>query len=92
MKRDELAFDRTLLANERTFMSYVRTALNILAISFTFIKFFQAPLFTYVGYALLPTAAATVFLGYNKYARTKNSIAKQRKKFDQEHSPQPDIV
>ncbi len=37
--RDHLAIDRTAMANERTFLAYVRTALALLVIGVTFPHF-----------------------------------------------------
>lgn len=39
--RDHLAVDRTMLANETSFMSYVRTSLTLIAVGATVIKFFN---------------------------------------------------
>ncbi len=38
--RDHLAYDRTVLANERTLLSYIRTAIALLAAGGTLIKIF----------------------------------------------------
>lgn len=42
---DYLAVDRTILANERTFLSYIRTAFMFLGTGITFAKFFHEDIF-----------------------------------------------
>jgi putative membrane protein len=65
---DQLAAIRSFLANERTFLSYQRTALTVLVGGFSLIKFFQDyPWIQYVGYALIPFSVAFVIVGLIRY-------------------------
>lgn len=54
--RDHLALDRTVLANERTFLSYIRTALALVVVGATLLHFSQDSLLKVV-------AATAIFLG-----------------------------
>lgn len=43
--RDQLAMDRTILSNERTFLAYTWTALSIVVVGASFIKFLETRVF-----------------------------------------------
>jgi putative membrane protein len=56
--RDWLALDRTVLANERTFLAYGRTAIGLMLGGLTLIKLFHSPFaiasgWGFVGFALV---------------------------------------
>ena len=73
--RDLLALDRTTLANERTFLSYVRTALGLAAAGGVLIKL--APgnsLMLILGFLLLPISIATLAHGYKRFLRTRKAL------------------
>jgi len=53
--RDYLADYRTDLANKRTFLSYIRTALAVFAAGLALMKFFGHYLIVGLGVLLLPT-------------------------------------
>ncbi len=66
--RDYLAVDRTMLANEASFMSYIRTALTLIAAGATLIKFFDGnPLFQVLGWAFVAIGGWLVMHGYNRF-------------------------
>jgi putative membrane protein len=72
--RGHLAAVRSILANERTFLAYQRTALTQLALSATFIRFFDHPALTVVGWLLLPGSCLTIVLGVVRYRRMRDRI------------------
>ena len=72
--RDYLAADRTVLTNERTFLSYVRTALAFAAGGVTLIHFFDALAAKATGYVLLPLAAATLVIGVQRYLHYRRRL------------------
>jgi putative membrane protein len=61
MDRDELGLIRTHLANERTLLAYVRTALTFAAAGAGMIHFFPSSLLRYAGW-LLASAAGLIFV------------------------------
>lgn len=68
--RDYLAVDRTLLANETSFMSYVRTSLTLIAAGATLVKFFDGnPIFQVLGWAFVAIGGWLVVHGYNRYSK-----------------------
>jgi putative membrane protein len=71
---DHLAAARTILANERTFLSYQRTALAQFAAGVSLIEFFDGPFLVTLGVALLPVAAVTAVLGVARYRRMRALI------------------
>lgn len=75
--RDHLALDRTRLANERTFLAYVRTAIMLLVSGVTIIKLFGAEqrLLLALGYALVPAGLITVVFGFARFRQFNRRIA-----------------
>ncbi len=71
---DQLAAARSILSNERTFLSYQRTALTLFIAGFTFIKFFEGIIYQMIGILFLPAAILTIALGVYRYLRMRNLI------------------
>lgn len=65
--RDYLAVDRTLMANETSFMSYVRTALTLIAAGASLIKFFTEPTMQALGWAFIVVGGWLAIHGYNRF-------------------------
>ena len=76
--RDHLAVDRTALANERTFLAYARTALTLFLAGVTFIKFFDTPALTILGWAFLPLGVGTFAFGLYRFRSLSVRIKKTR--------------
>lgn len=73
-QRGHLAAVRSVLANERTFLAYQRTAVTTLAAAASFIKFFDNPLLELLGWLLLPVSVITAGLGALRYRRMRGRI------------------
>lgn len=71
---EHLAAARSILANERTFLAYQRTALTELAVAATFIRFFDHPTLTVVGWVLVPASLVTMAMGIVRYRRMRTLI------------------
>jgi len=71
---EHLAAARSILANERTFLAYQRTALTELAVAATFIHFFDHPTLTVIGWVLVPASLVTIALGVARYKRMRRLI------------------
>ncbi len=65
--RDYLAIDRTILANETSYMSYIRTALTLIAAGATLIKFFNSEYTQALGWAFVGIGGWLAFHGYRRY-------------------------
>lgn len=71
---DQLATVRSILANERTFLSYQRTALTLAAVGFSLIKFFDSLWSDITGWIFLVFAVITIILGVLRYRRIRDLI------------------
>jgi len=72
--RDYLAIDRTILANERTFLAYLRSALTVFIAGVTFIKFFDNLLIEIVGWFFVPIGILTFIIGTNRFQKFKKQM------------------
>lgn len=77
--RDHLAVDRTILANERTFLAFIRTALTLFIGGISFIKFFDLFLLKVIGWVFVPLGILILLIGIKKYFRIKKDL--QRLKY-----------
>ncbi len=73
--RDYLAADRTALANERTFMSYLRTALAFVIGGASAIHFLGGVEVEVAGAALIVAGAVTFTVGMWRYLLYRRRIA-----------------
>jgi putative membrane protein len=69
--RDFLAIDRTILANQSTFLAYLRTALTLFVAGVTFVKFFDTLIVVVIGWTFIPVGVATFFVGLVRYNRIR---------------------
>lgn len=67
---DYLAIDRTVLANERTLLSYTRTALTQVVMGASAMKFFDSTLMVVIGILFCVSGAATLIVGTRRYRYT----------------------
>ncbi|MEI6222216.1 MAG: DUF202 domain-containing protein [bacterium] len=72
--RDQLAIDRTILANERTLLSYYGTGITLLVSSITLIKFFEFLLIEIAGFCLIPLSLLCMIVGYKRYVTMRSQI------------------
>ncbi|HMP04810.1 MAG TPA: DUF202 domain-containing protein [Lacipirellulaceae bacterium] len=73
--RDHLAVVRTRLANERTVLAYVRTAVMLIVAGATAIKLFgDAPLAVYSGWTFVAAGLATAGLGARRFAAVRRAL------------------
>jgi putative membrane protein len=64
---DRDAVIRTVLANQRTFLAYIRTALTLFVAGVTFVKFFESLVVVIIGWIFIPLGVATFFVGLWRY-------------------------
>ena len=70
----ELASARTVMANERSLLAFVRTALGCLLGGAGLFKFFGHPVYEIVGILLILFSSALLFVGIRKYRTIKKLI------------------
>jgi putative membrane protein len=76
---DELAVERTNLANERTFLSYFRTGMALLAGGLTILRLELLSQLSTWGYLFLGLAPVVLGVGVWRYLSVKKRIGKQRR-------------
>jgi len=82
--RDELAIDRTILANERTVLAYLRGAISLILVGITFVHFFETGLLGYVGLACVPFGVVVGIFGYVRYRKMDKAIRDVRRSLNQQ--------
>lgn len=80
MNKDELGLARTHLANERTFLAYVRTSLAFWAAGAGMIHFFPSRIMNYTGWFLLVAGAVISIMGAVRFVAMKRHIGQAREK------------
>ena len=79
--RDHLVFDRTALANERTLLAYLRTAVMVFATGFTLFKIFADSLAIKTAGLVSVGASLLVFIvGLANFFRLRGRLKKIYKK------------
>ena len=76
--RDELAIDRTLLANERTLLAYLRSGVALLIAGATIMHFAAEGWFWGMGLACVPLGIGNVIIGVIRYRRMHKAISGAR--------------
>ena len=67
---------RTILANERTLLAYVRTSIMLAFSGITALKLFPAdPVFLIMGIILIPLSGAVGLFGYLHFRRVHTRIS-----------------
>ncbi|MEM4657868.1 MAG: DUF202 domain-containing protein [Candidatus Methanosuratincola sp.] len=72
--RDRLSVNRTILANERTLLSYIRTALAMFAAGAFAVRFFDALYVQAVGGMLVLAGGVTLLVGLRRYRKMRELI------------------
>lgn len=72
--RDLLAADRTELANETTFLAYVRTSFALLLAGVSLWQFFKSNLGLVAGAFFLVSSALLLLVGYRRYRAMEEKV------------------
>ena len=90
--RDYLASERTMMSVDRTFLSYIRTALTLFIAGISFIKFFNTFAMQAIGWALIPIALFTFILGVHRSMEMTGLINSRAKENGYKVGSHPSIV
>lgn len=71
---EQLNAATTILANERTLLSYIRTALALFIAGLTFVRFFDNRIIEIIGWVFIPLGLINLVLGIVRYRATRNHI------------------
>ena len=72
--RDFLALDRTVLANERTLLSYIRSFIGSFSAGIAMIKLFDSLLTNVLGYIFVIVSPFFVIIGVIRYIQISKRI------------------
>ncbi|MCP3967555.1 MAG: DUF202 domain-containing protein [Lentisphaerae bacterium] len=72
--RDHLALDRTILANERTFLAYLRTAVGFAAGGITLLKVFDSFWWQLSGWTAVGASLFIIILGIIRANKMKRIL------------------
>lgn len=75
--RDILAIDRTRLANERTLLAYIRTAIAIAVVGASLIKFFDSKTAGISGAVFIAAAAVMLFVGILRFRHVQRDLTRR---------------
>jgi len=81
--RDYLALDRTILANRRTLLSYLRTSIGLIAGGVEMVKLLTDAVTNIIGYAFIIASIPILIVGlieFFKMRRALTSIVKSEEK------------
>ena len=71
---DRLAFNRTKLANERTMLAYIRTAIGSGGAGMALFKLIEIPDAKYIGIALVAAAPVILVIGILRFIRMNKKV------------------
>jgi putative membrane protein len=71
---DHLAIDRTDMANQRTFLAFLRTGLAIAVLGITFLELLNTRWSAILGYVCIASGGGMVLLGALQYRRMKHRL------------------
>lgn len=72
---DRLALDRTELANERTLLAYLRTALALAVVGASCLQFLDRLIFHAAGWAFLAAGGVTAAAGVRRFLAVRRRLA-----------------
>ncbi|MFD2513835.1 YidH family protein [Pontibacter locisalis] len=80
--RDQMAMQRTIFANERTLMAYLRTSITIIAGGFAAVKFSDDLYLELIGATLLPIGAILAIYSFLRYRKKQRLIEGHHKSIE----------
>ena len=75
--QSELAMERTRMANRRTLLAYIRSAVGFIVAGAGLLKFIQDPIWIYIGIICIILAPITIIAGIIDYRRVNKLIEKE---------------
>ena len=72
--RDQLALDRTELANRRTWLASARTSLAMFICGVSFVQFFDAEWLGVLGWGFVALSLPLLTIGYRGYVQEREQL------------------
>ncbi|SIT89963.1 putative membrane protein [Pontibacter indicus] len=79
--RDDMAVQRTIFANERTLMAYLRTAIALVAGGFAAIKLSHHVYMEFIGLTLMPLGVLMAVYSFVRYLNKQKLIRRHQQSF-----------
>lgn len=73
-KKHHWSFHLTTLANERTFLAYIRTSLTLFVAGVSFVEFFTYPIVVKIGLVFVVFGIITFLIGLFRFLKTRSHI------------------
>ncbi len=73
--RDYLALDRTILANRRTLLSYIRTFIGLFGGGIGLVELLDKTIIMVIGYTSIALSFPILMIGFVEYVKTKKSLS-----------------
>ncbi len=86
--RDYLAVDRTIMANETSFLAYIRTALTLVVVGASLLKFFSSTGTHILGWVFIVLALLIMVHGAIQYKEMDEFLQKLTGRLEQEQAKQ----
>ena len=81
MVRKPFLYERTALANERTLLAYIRTALTLFVVGVTFLHFLDGrPSIHFFGWFFIILAVCLLSIGLWRFTKVKRMIQSSEKR------------
>ena len=81
--RDQMALQRTIFANERTLMAYLRTSIALIGGGFAAVKLSQHVYMEVIGILLMLAGVALALYSFYRYLQKQKLIQRQRQDYAQ---------
>ena len=75
---ERLAAERNSLANERTLLAYIRTALTLIVSGTGFAKYLDSPVLRVVFLAFIPMGILVLVIGGRQFWKQRNMLRQYR--------------
>jgi putative membrane protein len=77
--QQDLALQRTRLANERTLLAYVRTFMGFLGLGIALIAVFDSTISSTLGGASIAAGAFVMVIGVNSHTRNRSALVEDER-------------
>jgi putative membrane protein len=77
--QQDLAVQRTWLANERTLLAYVRTFMGFVGLGVALIALFATQAGVILGAVSIATGSVVMIIGLTSYTRTRSALVKEHR-------------
>lgn len=81
--QSQLSLERTILANHRTLLAYIRSAVGLIVAGAGLLKFIQSPAWIIIGIICIVLTPIILFVGIMDYRRVNKIILRERKLVEQ---------